>query len=82
MNMLVPGLPEGWVESLREAAENNELERAQNLVKDLHRFMRQQPAMDVQVVAAALKIDVLSRLTGDERRRAEAFLDGLGIGNI
>ncbi|MHA6913909.1 hypothetical protein ACQUJO_12305 [Ralstonia pseudosolanacearum] len=60
MNNLVPGLPDGWVDSLREAAENNELERAQNLVKDLHRLMRQQPAMDVQAVAAAQKIAVLS----------------------
>ncbi|MDD7787807.1 hypothetical protein ACQZ32_03160 [Ralstonia pseudosolanacearum] len=82
MNILVPGLPDGWVDSLREAAENSERERAQVLVADLHRLMRQHPAMDVQAVATALKIEVLSPLTGDERRRAEAFLDGLGIGNI
>lgn len=82
MNNLVPGLPDGWVDSLREAAENNELDRAQNLVEGLHRLMRQHPAMDVQTVAAALRIVVLSPLTGEERRRAEAFLDGLGIGNI
>ncbi|QUP54516.1 hypothetical protein GO998_12560 [Ralstonia syzygii] len=80
MNILVPGLPDGWVDSLREAAENGERDRAQVLVEHLHRLMRQQPAMDVQTVAAALKIQVLSPLAGDERHRVEMFLDDLGIG--
>ena len=82
MNVLVPGLPEGWVDSLREAAENDEQERAHVLVADLHRLMSSSPTISVQAVSAVLKNQVLSPLSGDMRRRVEAFIESLGIGNI
>jgi hypothetical protein len=82
MNALVPGLPDGWVYSLREAAENDERERAQALVEALHHLMCQRLSLNVTAVSAVLQNQVLSPLTRENRRRAEAFLANLGIGKI
>jgi hypothetical protein len=73
---IVPGLPDGFVDSLREAATYDEFDRAQNLMAALGRLIqaRQTDRMHVRLT---ITIAVLAPLDGEERKRAEAFLERL-----
>lgn len=75
-SVLIPGLPDGFVDSLRKAVLDNEVERAANLMRDIGHLLAQRQTDRMQV-KLFMKSAVLSGLTGAERRRAESFLDQL-----
>jgi len=75
-SVLVPGLPDGFVDSLRKAVLNDQIDRAENLMQGIGQLlsMRQIDPMQAKLV---MKAAVLSGLSGAERRRAESVFDRL-----
>jgi len=75
-SVLIPGLPDGFVATLREAVLNNETDRAANLIGDIGHLLTGRRT-DWAQIRLVVKAAVLSGLDGAERRRAEAVLDQL-----
>jgi len=73
---IVPGLPGGFVDSLREAALNDEFDRAEKLMHVLGGLLAQRRTDRVQL---KLMMKTAARLASQaaSRRRAEAFLNRL-----
>ena len=74
MNPILPGLNNGFVDSLREAAEYNEIERAQNLILTLPPLLDHKDADARRAILTVLAHQVLGPLNGEVRIRANMFL--------
>jgi hypothetical protein len=75
-SVLIPGLPDGFVDTLREAVLTNEIDRAASLIGDIAHLLAGRRTDWVQI-RLVVKTAVLSGLDGAERRRAESVLDQL-----